>query len=126
MTEIVLIRGLPGSGKSTMAKVLALVGYEHHEADQFFMVGGEYKFDRQKLSQAHACCLEKTKNSLRNGRNCVVSNTFTRLWEMQPYIDFAKSVGADVRIIEATGAYENVHGVPADAIEAMRRRWEAA
>ena len=27
-----LIRGLPGSGKTFMARVLALVGYEHHES----------------------------------------------------------------------------------------------
>lgn len=35
--ELVLIRGLPGSGKSTMAEVLAQVGYEHFEADMYFL-----------------------------------------------------------------------------------------
>lgn len=40
--ELVLIRGLPGSGKSTMAKVLAQVGYEHYEADMFFERDGVY------------------------------------------------------------------------------------
>ena len=45
MKELFLLRGLPGSGKSTLAKSLDGI---HVEADQFFMVGGEYKFDASK------------------------------------------------------------------------------
>jgi hypothetical protein len=36
----------------------------------------------------------------------------------------AKRRGINVRIVEATGSWPNVHGVPADAIERMRARWE--
>lgn len=53
-TELVLIRGLPGSGKSTMAKVLALVGYQHFEADMFFVRDGTYCYDRSRIREAHA------------------------------------------------------------------------
>lgn len=126
MSQLILIRGLPGSGKSTMARVLALVGYEHYEADQFFMLDGAYRFDGAKLPEAHAWCLSMANACLSRGGDCVVANTFSRKWEMQPYIDAAKSVGARVRIIEAKGEYQNVHGVPAASIDAMRRRWEAA
>ena len=51
--ELVLIRGLPGSGKSTMAKVLALVGFEHYEADMFFVVNGQYRYDATRIRDAH-------------------------------------------------------------------------
>ena len=120
--ELVLIRGLPGSGKSTMAK--AMHGYCHFEADQFFMRDGEYKFDPALLKHAHDSCQKMADAALQIARDVVVSNTFTRKWEMQAYLDMAKKHGADVRIITATGNYKNVHGVPAEAIQKMRDRWE--
>ena len=123
--ELVLIRGLPGSGKTTIARTLALVGYEHHEADHYFERGGVYKFDPFELIKAHSWCLERAKHSMARRVRCVVANTFTQRWEMQPYLDAAKAAGVTVRVIEARGEWENCHGVPADAIERMRRRWES-
>ena len=66
MEKILYIaRGLPSSGKSTFAKTL---GGTHFEADMFFMVDGEYKFDHTKLKEAHEWC--------RNGVNtAMILNT---------------------------------------------------
>jgi hypothetical protein len=43
---------------------------------------------------------------------------------MEPYLKAAKKRGINVRIIEATGRWQNVHGVPEDTIEKMQARWE--
>ena len=53
MKQLILLRGLPGSGKSTFAKSL---GGIHIEADQYFMQDGEYKFDASQLKHAHNYC----------------------------------------------------------------------
>lgn len=121
--ELVLIRGLPGSGKSTLAK--AMTSHNHIEADMYFVRPDEgYVFDPSKLRAAHGWCQSEARKLLETGRNVVVSNTFTQKWEMQPYIDMAASLNIPIRIIEATGNFKNVHGVPDEAIERMRARWE--
>jgi predicted kinase len=121
MSKLILIRGLPGSGKSTMAKAL---GIYHFETDQYFMVDGMYKFDAEKLNEAHGACLHHTRIAMSARVDIVVSNTFTQLWELQPYLDIAHSKSYEVEIITATGNFGSVHGVPDAAIEAMRNRWE--
>lgn len=121
--SLVLIRGFPGSGKSTMAK--SMHGFTHFEADMFFMRNGEYKFDHNLLKNAHDWCQKMADAALSIGSDVVVSNTFTRKWEMQAYIDLAKKHNVPVTVMVATGNFKNVHGVPEEAIQKMRERWEA-
>ena len=108
LPRLILIRGLPGSGKSTKAKVLALIGYEHYEADMFFVRQGRYIYDASRIREAHAWCQAATRRALAQGRNVVVSNTFTRLNELAPYLDMTDSV----RVIEAQGGWKSIHDVP--------------
>lgn len=122
--KLTLIRGLPGSGKSTMAKRLAAEGYIHLEADMFFVRQGEYVFDRTKLPAAHQWCQNAAMRWLAAGRNVVVSNTFVTRKELQPYIDLAKEYGAELCIRVANGCYGSIHNVPQHVIERMKARWE--
>lgn len=124
-----IVRGLPGSGKSTFAKSL---GGSHFEADQFFIIDGEYKFDGSKLKDAHKWCQNEVNTAMilthtANLNNViVVSNTFTQEWEMQPYLDMAKDWGYTVFsiIVENRHGGINVHGVPDDKLEIMKNRFE--
>jgi len=122
--ELVLIRGLPGSGKTTHALKYASIGYAHHEADHYFERYGVYDFDPSKIQKAHADCLAKTVASLRAGINTVVANTFCQQWEAQPYLDAAKALGIPVWVVECQDSFGSIHNVPAKVIDKMRKRWE--
>ena len=123
MVQLVLIRGLPGSGKSTLAKK-EYYDYHWFEADMFFMNDQEYVFNRDKLSEAHQWCQNAVKRSLQNGHKAVVSNTFVKRWEMEPYLKMAKEFNVDVTVITTNGNFTNVHGVPSEIIDRMRLSWE--
>ena len=123
MTKLTLIRGLPGSGKSTMARKIAVeTGALHVEADMW--INYSEKWRKESVKMAHAICQEQANKALYYGRDTVVSNTFTQQWEMQPYLDMARHYGAQVEIITTAGDYGSVHNVPDDVIAAMRERWE--
>lgn len=122
MPVLTIIRGLPGAGKSTLARQLDPVPYE---ADQFFMGNdGVYRYDHSRIADAHAWCLKRVQACLLNGMDAVVNNTFTRLWEMEPYVAFAQQHDFPIRFIEVHGPWKSVHGIPDDALERMRSRWE--
>ena len=117
---LIIIRGLPGSGKSTLAK--GMVGFNHYEADMYFIRNGEYIFDHNKINRAHEWCQERVKKSLEKGFNTVVSNTFVRLWEMEFYLNL-KDI-ANVMVVECHNRFGSVHNIPDHVIERMRNRWE--
>ena len=128
--QLVLIRGIPGSGKSTMARSLMAErhsegSWKHYEADMWMVDNeGFYRFDPKRLSYCHSECLDATSWSLQCGYNVVVSNTFVRAWEVERYWRVGLKHGARIEIIEAKGDFPNVHGVPAHKVSQMRWRYE--
>lgn len=119
MAHLTIIRGIPGSGKSTLAKTIPAI---HVEADMYFMSEGVYYFDYNYVKKAHEWCLQEVKKNLRDGLDVVVSNTFTRHWEMKSYKELVTK--ENLTVITATGNYQNIHGVPAHVINNMIIRWE--
>ena len=124
MTELIILRGLPGSGKSSLAKV---IGGSHFEADMYFMNDGIYQFNPDDLKHAHAWCKDRVYISMiKNVEKIVVSNTFTQEWEMESYYKLAEEHGYRVHsiIVENRHGGVNEHGVPEDKLEIMRNRFE--
>jgi len=120
-----IVRGIPGSGKSTFAKTFKTV--EHYEADMFFMRGNGYEFDATKLKAAHEWCQDMVFMSMkRNEPTIVVSNTFTQEWEMKPYLEMAKTHEYKVFsiIVENRHGGTNQHEVPEEVLTKMHERFE--
>lgn len=135
---LVLLRGLPGAGKTTFGKMystqLAMAGIPvagPFEADQYFdnAETGHYEFDASKLGAAHAQCQQKTLEAFhRNTKFIVVSNTFTTEREVNPYLEMAKKFGYDVisLVVENRHGEESIHNVPEEAMDRMRSRFSVS
>ena len=126
MKTLYIVRGVPGSGKSTFAQSLDCPVFE---ADQYFIDSetGEYKFDGSKIKLAHNWCKLRVEQSMEDDfQKISVSNTFTQEWEMDAYYELAKQYGYRVfsLIVENRHGGVNEHGVPEDKLEIMKNRFE--
>lgn len=125
---LILLRGLPGAGKTSFANLM-WSSYTICEADKYFYVNGEYKFDASKLKEAHQWCQDQVRSLMMESdfySEIVVSNTSTTEKEMQPYLDLAKEFGYTVvsLIVENRHGNSSVHGVPKETLEKMKNRFE--
>ena len=120
-----IVRGIPGSGKSTFAKQLTANVFE---ADHYFYDNdGNYNFIPSEIKEAHKECREFVGHAMTSGiKKIAVSNTFTQEWEMEPYFELAKEHGYMVFsiIVENRHGNTNEHNVPEDKIEQMKNRFE--
>lgn len=125
MNELIIVRGHPGSGKSTFSKqICEILGAKHIENDQFFTNNGNYSFDITKHQTAKDDCLERTKKALMEGHTVVVSNTFTKLNEIDEYLDFAKKNNIKTTFFEMDFHFPNKHNVPDEIVENKKKEFE--
>lgn len=122
-----IVRGLPGSGKSTFAKELqSAFSARYYEADMFFIDDkGNYNFDASKLYNAHQWCQHCVRNAMTSNVDVIVSNTSTTEKEVKDYTDMAAEHGYRVvsLVVENRHGGINTHNVPADKLKQMRDRF---
>lgn len=132
--KFIIIRGVSGSGKSTIAKSL-INSIENHnmrtvwaEADHFFtdFITGEYNFDPRFLNQAHRTCMQKIENGLEDDLVglVIVSNTFTTKKELKPYFELAQKYEIKPQVITVQANFGDVHNVPPEVVQKMKERFD--
>ena len=125
MNNLILVRGVSGAGKSTIApmfKNAVLVSTDDFFLDEY----GEYVFDANSLVINHQFCQIAVKMMMKDNEELiVVHNTFTEDWEMDAYFDLARQYGYAVHtiIVENRHGSKNVHDVPQDVIKAQKERF---
>ena len=132
MAVAFILRGVPGSGKSTFAKrLISRAGGAIHSTDEFFMVDGEYRFDPVLLAEYHERNFQAFCQSLKCEVPVVVcDNCNVRRWQFHNYIAAAKAAGYVVVVITMphptaeVAAQRSQHNVPMENIQRMLERWE--
>lgn len=129
--KLILLRGLPGSGKSSMAQFLSmsLPSCVYFESDMARIdETGIYKFDPNDMPRTHSWCIRQVEVAMKdfNYDTVIVSNTFTENWEMRPYIELARQYNYQVvtMIVENNHGHKNTKNVPRDTLNAMRERFQ--
>lgn len=126
---LLLLRGLPGTGKTTLANMI--VGnnqdnWDNFEADMYMVnANGIYQFDPERLQETHDKCYNNTKKSLLRGKSVIVSNTLTTTKEVERYQELAKECNVRFKsvIIENRNDTESIHNVPTKSMERMEARF---
>jgi tRNA uridine 5-carbamoylmethylation protein Kti12 len=148
MTEnklAIILRGLPGSGKSYWAEqymasqglavAVRVKQYGYFSTDSFFICDGKYRFEPQKLSQYHQLNLAGFIQALAHSEPLVIcDNTNIARWEYCAYQVAAKALGYQVRVVtvgdplseqhQALCAKRNSHKVPLAHIKKMAQLFE--
>lgn len=130
--DLILLRGLPGSGKTTLGEVIlhSTQGSKPDvvSADNYFIDDkGNYNFDSTKLKEAHNNCQQICAERMRlEFSKVVVANTFTEEWEMKPYFDMAERYKYRIHtiIVENRHGGKNIHGVPDEKLQQMKDRFQ--
>lgn len=125
--KIVIMSGIPGSGKSTYVQ-------KHYKdswicsADSYFLDGsGNYNYQPEKIGEAHAECLRRFALVMREPYPqdidyVIVDNTNLSTEEIAPYYELAVAYGHDVEIVTVlcdphVAAKRNKHSVPSTEIQ---------
>ena len=131
MGKVIVMRGISGSGKSTVARQIAegepsviIVSADHY----FEAEDGSYNYDATQIGRAHGRCFRLFIEALQSGVGLVIcDNTNVRASDVAPYMMAAEAYGYEASVVEVhcdpkVAVARNTHGTPPEIIERMAAR----
>lgn len=129
MKEVVIIRGVAGSGKSTFAKLLS-DGYNGKviEADKYaYNKDGEYVWKQEDLGTYHRKAMLEFDECIKNEEPLIIVSNVSARWDsFKYYFKEAKKNGYKVTslVIENRNETESIHNVPKETLDNMREKFQ--
>ena len=120
--KLVIIRGLPGSGKSTFAKKMFPLSL-HLETDMFHIHNGRYEFNREKRTQSEMWLFNTVRFSLENGMDVVLSCVFGHNHKIRRFADLCERLGVEFTVYRMND-YGNIHNVPEEVLNDMKNTFQ--
>ena len=130
MAFLILLRGLPGSCKSTLAKILSENSrYPVFSIDDYFinLETGHYTFEFSKNHLAYKNCELLTREAMQEKNEKIfVANAFTIEWEMEPYFKLASDFNYKIFVITVEHRHKekNVHDVSEEQLKKMAQKYK--
>lgn len=127
--KVVILRGLPGAGKSTWI-ALNLLNALVVSADHFFMKTGKYAFNRALLGAAHNECQSRFFDAISlRAPLVVVDNCNLTARDMRFYVIHALSHNYELEIVSLqtpadVAIKRGLHSVPASAYDLLVNRYK--
>jgi predicted kinase len=127
--HLILLRGLPGSGKTSFAQLLSENNnYPFFSVDDYFTdENGNYEFLFSENYKAYESCLNSTEKAIIAGfSKVIVHNTFTMDWEMEPYFKMAKKYACKIFVVTVENYHlgVNKHHVTREQLEKMAEKYQ--
>lgn len=129
MPSLIILRGLPGAGKSTLAKVLGDDKWPVFSIDDYFTDPdtGNYSFRFEENHLAYKRCQEQTELAMKNATEKIfIHNTFTLDWEIAPYFKLAAQYNYRVFVatVENRHKGKNMHHIGDEQIKKMAEKYK--
>uniref|UniRef100_A0A8R1Y552 Smr domain-containing protein n=1 Tax=Onchocerca volvulus TaxID=6282 RepID=A0A8R1Y552_ONCVO len=132
---MVILRGIPGSGKSCLASDLVSgTNGAVFSSDKYFMQSGVYKFDPTKLDEYHHKNWIEAKKAIQHGiKPIIIDNTNIFVAHMKPYITLAVKNLYEIYFVEPETEWKknvkectrrSAHFVPEEKIAYMAECFE--
>ncbi len=126
MKQLIILRGVSGAGKSTVAEIISEGYWPICEADQYhYTESGVYDWKPENVGKAHAWCQSIVRDAMASHiKKIIVSNTSTTEKELKPYLTLAEEFGYQVisLVVENRHGNDSIHEVPQHIRDQQEKR----